>query len=41
MGVDILWIMPVQPIGKKNRKEPLGSYYSIKDYTAINSNLVT
>ena len=38
MGVDILWIMPVQPIGKKNRKEPLGSYYSIKDYTAINSN---
>ncbi|MGJ3235661.1 alpha-amylase family glycosyl hydrolase [Marivirga sp.] len=38
MGVDILWIMPVQPIGEKNRKEPLGSYYSIKDYTAINPN---
>jgi len=38
MGVDILWIMPVQPIGKKNRKEPLGSYYSIKNYTAINPN---
>jgi glycosidase len=38
MGVDILWIMPVQPIGEKNRKEPLGSYYSIKDYTAVNSN---
>ncbi|HET8858990.1 alpha-amylase family glycosyl hydrolase [Marivirga sp.] len=36
MGVNILWIMPVQPIGEKNRKEPLGSYYSIKDYTEVN-----
>ena len=36
LGVDILWLMPVQPIGVKNRKGPLGSYYSIRDYTAIN-----
>lgn len=36
LGVDILWIMPVQPIGKMNRKGSLGSYYSIADYTAIN-----
>jgi glycosidase len=36
LGVDLLWLMPVQPIGKKNRKGPLGSYYSIADYTAIN-----
>jgi len=36
LGVDILWLMPVQPIGKKNRKGTLGSYYSISDYTAIN-----
>ena len=36
LGVDILWIMPVQPIGKLNRKGSLGSYYSISDYTAIN-----
>jgi glycosidase len=36
LGVDILWIMPVQPIGKKNRKGSLGSYYSIADYTATN-----
>jgi glycosidase len=36
LGVDILWLMPVQPIGKKNRKGSLGSYYSIADYTAIN-----
>lgn len=36
MGVDILWFMPIQPIGEKERKGTLGSYYSIKDYTAIN-----
>lgn len=36
MGVDILWLMPISPIGVKNRKGSLGSYYSIKDYTAIN-----
>lgn len=36
LGVDLLWIMPVQPIGEKNRKEPLGSYYSVKDYYAVN-----
>jgi alpha-amylase len=36
LGVDILWIMPVQPIGKLRRKGTLGSYYSIADYTAIN-----
>jgi glycosidase len=36
MGVDILWLMPVQPIGKLERKGSLGSYYSISDYTAVN-----
>ena len=36
MGVDILWIMPISPIGKINRKGKLGSYYAISDYTAIN-----
>ncbi|MEO9869437.1 alpha-amylase family glycosyl hydrolase [Ekhidna sp.] len=36
LGVDILWVMPVQPIGEKNRKGGLGSYYSIRDYTAVN-----
>ena len=36
LGVDVLWIMPVQPIGKLNRKGTLGSYYSISNYTAIN-----
>lgn len=36
LGVDILWFMPIQPIGEKNRKGTLGSYYSIADYRAIN-----
>ena len=36
LGVDVLWLMPVQPIGVKNRKGKLGSYYAISDYTAIN-----
>jgi alpha-amylase len=36
LGVDILWIMPVQPIGKLNRKGSTGSPYSISDYTAVN-----
>jgi glycosidase len=36
MGMDILWLMPVNPIGEKNRKGDLGSYYSIKDYKGIN-----
>jgi len=36
MGVEILWLMPINPIGEKNRKGTLGSYYSIKNYTEIN-----
>jgi glycosidase len=36
LGVKILWLMPIHPIGIKNRKEGLGSYYSIKDYRGIN-----
>jgi glycosidase len=36
MGVDILWLMPIQPIGEKNRKGTLGSYYAVRDYTGVN-----
>lgn len=36
LGVGILWFMPIQPIGRKNRKGGLGSYYAIRDYTAVN-----
>lgn len=36
LGVDILWLMPIHPIGEVNRKGPLGSYYAAKDYRAVN-----
>ena len=39
LGVDILWLMPVNPIGEVNRKGSLGSPYSVKDYYGVNSEL--
>ena len=44
MGVDILWFMPIHPIGKINRKETessMGSYYSVQDYKAVSSDYGT
>jgi len=37
LGVDILWFMPIHPIGQKNRKGDLGSYYSVKNYKEVDS----
>ena len=34
LGVGIVWLMPVNPIGVENRKGTLGSPYSVKDYSA-------
>ncbi|WP_375289181.1 alpha-amylase family glycosyl hydrolase [Qipengyuania sp.] len=36
LGVDILWLMPIHPIGEENRKGTLGSPYAVKDYYAVN-----
>ncbi|MDP8994081.1 MAG: alpha-amylase family glycosyl hydrolase [Pseudomonadota bacterium] len=36
LGVDILWLMPVHPIGEVNRKGTLGSPYSVRDYYGVN-----
>ena len=36
LGVDVIWLMPIHPIGVVNRKGILGSPYSVKDYYAIN-----
>lgn len=41
IGVDIVWLMPIYPIGEVERKGSLGSYYSILDYCAINSEFGT
>lgn len=39
MGVEVLWFMPITPIGKEGRKmteKELGSYYAVKDYKGFN-----
>lgn len=36
LGVDVIWLMPIYPIGEKERKGTLGSYYAAKDYCAVN-----
>jgi cyclomaltodextrinase len=41
MGVTVLWIMPIHPIGEKGRKGDFGSPYSIRDYYAVDPNYGT
>lgn len=41
LGVDILWLMPIHPIGLKNRKGDLGSYYAVQNYTDVNPDFGT
>ncbi len=36
VGIDAIWLMPIYPIGEEGRKGTLGSYYSIRDYMAVN-----
>jgi len=36
MGVDVVWFMPIHPIGKLNKKGSLGCPYSISDYREVN-----
>lgn len=39
LGVDIIYLLPIHPIGEKNRKGELGSPYSIKDYNIVSDEL--
>ncbi|NQV42463.1 MAG: alpha-galactosidase [Candidatus Marinimicrobia bacterium] len=39
LGIDLLWLMPVHPIGLENRKGTVGSPYSVKDYYAVNPDM--
>ena len=41
LGVGVLWLMPVHPIGQENRIGSLGSPYSVRDYAAVNPDLGT
>ncbi len=36
LGVTVLWLMPVHPVGMKHRKGSLGSPYSVQDFYGIN-----
>jgi cyclomaltodextrinase len=36
LGVNVLWLMPIHPIGKLKSKGAIGSPYAVKDYYAIN-----
>jgi 1,4-alpha-glucan branching enzyme len=36
LGVDVLWFMPIHPIGESNKKGSLGCPYSIRDYREVN-----
>ena len=36
LGVDVLWLMPVHPIGQVKKKGTVGSPYAVKDYYGIN-----
>jgi glycosidase len=36
LGITVLWLMPIHPVGDLNRKGTLGSPYSIQDYYAVN-----
>ena len=36
LGVDVLWLMPIHPVGEKMRKGPFGSPFAVRDFYAIN-----
>ena len=36
LGITTLWLMPIHPVGVKNRKGTLGSPYAVQDYYGIN-----
>lgn len=36
LGIDVIWLMPVHPIGQKNRKGSLGSPYSVQNFYEVN-----
>ena len=36
LGTDIIWFMPIHPIGVKNKKGSLGCPYANKDYRTTN-----
>ena len=40
-GANVIWLMPIYPIGVQNRKGSLGSPYSVMDYAGLNPDFGT
>src|SRR5450432_3275055 len=36
LGVNVLWLMPIQPTGEKMKKGSMGSPFAVRDFYAIN-----
>src|SRR6267142_1813827 len=36
LGVNLLWLMPIHPIGQEKKKGSIGSPYAVRDYYGIN-----
>lgn len=36
LGVDVLWLMPIHPIGEKMKKGTVGSPFAVRDFYAVN-----
>ena len=36
LGINILWLMPIHPVGRERAKGTIGSPYAVKDFYAIN-----
>ncbi|MFI5173687.1 MAG: alpha-amylase family glycosyl hydrolase [Terriglobia bacterium] len=41
LGVTIVWLMPIHPVGQEGKKGTLGSPYAVRDYYSINPNYGT
>lgn len=41
LGINTIWLMPIYPVGKKNAVQPMGSPYSVQNYTAVNPDFGT
>jgi cyclomaltodextrinase / maltogenic alpha-amylase / neopullulanase len=37
LGVNVIWLMPIHPLGKHKAKGSLGSPYAVRDFDAINA----
>src|SRR5262252_7078218 len=41
VGANVVWLMPIYPVGIANRKGILGSPYAVRNYLAVNSEFGT